>query len=142
MAAITYASNVIVLESSLEGTSSDKQRGRLDRLAITLSAQGTSQGDITAQILGYAEIYWAWCITYTLNSTTTSAASLGLDAQVATLYNQATQGQQGYVPLPSTGGPYLAQAGGFQNIYTYTGGGTSPSNLTGVIYVEVYGRSL
>jgi hypothetical protein len=141
MAAITYTGNVIVLESSLEGTSSDKQRGRLDRLAITLASQGATLGDITAQILGFSEIYWIWSYNYVLNSTTLSQASVGLDNTVALLTNVATNGQQGYVPLPA-GATYVAPQYGFQNIYTYTGGGTSPSNLTGVLYVEVFGRSL
>ena len=141
MAAITYTGNVIVLESSLEGTASDKLRGRIDRLAITLAAQGATLGDITAQILGFNEIYWAWCYNFVLNSTTVSQASVALDNTVALLTNAATSGQQGYVPLP-TGATYTAPQYGFQNIYTYTGGATTPGNLTGVIYIEVYGRSL
>jgi len=139
MSQISYANNVVVLESNPEGTASDKLRGRIDRLAITLNTQGATLGDINAQVLGFYEIYWAWSYNFVLNSTTISQASVGLDNVIAVVYNQATSGQVGYVPPPAgTVAPYY----GFQNIYTYTGGATSPTNLTGVLYIEVFGRSL
>jgi len=116
MAAITSA-NVVLLESSIEGTRQDKERGRLDRLAITLSGQGAALGDIPASVLGFAEIYWAWSFGYNASSSN-NQASVTIDATTTTIGVMS------------------------QSILTYTAGSATPANLTGVLLVEVFGRSL
>jgi hypothetical protein len=116
MAAIT-SSAVTVLEASVEGTRSDKERGILLRLAVVLSSQGATSGDIPASVLGLAEIYWAWSFGYN-TSGSNNQASVTIDATTSTI------------------------GVGSQSILTYTAGSATPANLTGTILLEVFGRSL
>ena len=116
MAAIT-SSAITLLESSTEGTRQDKERGRLDRLAIVLSTQGATLGDIPASVLGFAEIYWAWCFGANI-SAANNQVSVTIDTTTTTIGVMS------------------------QSILTYTAGSATPANITGTILVEVFGRSL
>ncbi len=51
------SSAISVIDSAHLGTVSGKSLERRDRVVLTLSSQGASAGDITAAMLGFAEIY-------------------------------------------------------------------------------------
>ena len=116
MAAIA-SSAVTLLESNPEGTRSGKERGRLDRVAIVLSAQGATLGDIPASVLGFAEIFWAWCVCANVGAAN-SQVSVAIDSTTTVIGVMS------------------------QSILTYTQASASPANVTGTIVVEIYGRSL
>ena len=68
MAAIT-SSNVTLVRSWERADLAGWAREKVSDLAITLSAQGGTAGDIPASALGFAKIYCAVCLSANISST-------------------------------------------------------------------------
>jgi hypothetical protein len=115
MAAIT-ASNVVDIESYDVGTRSGKLVALVRRVAITLSSQGGTAGDIPASVLGFGEIFSAQAQVLDVSGTPKGA-----------LVMVAKDGSE-LIPID------LNQATDANR--------TARANITGVLYVTVTGRGL
>lgn len=115
MAAIT-ASNVTLLDSQTFplGTASGKLMATRARMAIVLSAQGGTAGDIPASVLGFKQLFIARIISFVVAGTPKNIG-IGLSA---------------YAADNSIG------------TFTAVDGSTSAANVTGTLNVEVEGALL
>ena len=108
MAAITYA-NVNVIDSWERGSKSGKFTSLVQRVAVTLSAQGATAGDLPASAFGLAEVYEVSPATLDASGTYT-AVDLAIVPNGTSIFPAA-----------------------------YTNG--APTNLTGILYFILTGRS-
>lgn len=116
MAAITTA-NVTLLDSEnySVGTASGKLVEHRIRVSIALTAQGGTAGDIPAAVLGYAQIYRVSLIMFLTAGPANANVGVTIDAYAST-----------------------------NNILTFTAtdAATGAANVTGTLYIEVWGRSV
>jgi hypothetical protein len=116
MAAIT-AANVTTLSSFPMGTVSGKLVERRDRVAIALTTQGATLGDIPASVLGYAEIYSVILISFVTAGNAYANIGVGVATQAADLSTSI-------------------------NTFTAIDGTTAPANVTGTLTLQIEGRTL